>query len=340
MLGYASATAGFTANIIPAGTDVLLSAITTEAMQSVAPGGEVVATCNIYFMVASTVMLALLFTWVVKKFTLPLCAKEELKGEVAEDISITPTERKGLIWAGVVAVVYLVLVFATIIPEHGLLRHSDPKLFMRSPFFKGLIPILFLFFVLIGWAYGRVVGTIKEKTDIVRFMMDGIRSLAPFLVLCFMIAQFIKLFQWSHLDQLIAIEGATFLKATGFRGPLLYISFILVTMAVNLFIGSGSAKWALLAPIFVPMLYHVNVSPALVQLVYRIGDSTTNGISPLYSMFPLILGWVAQYKKDSGVGTVFSLLLPYAVFSTIAWIVLMIIWSLLGLPIGIGEAMS
>ncbi len=338
VLGYAAATAGFTANLVPAGTDVLLAALTTEAMQSIEPGGEVVATCNLYFMMASTIMLAFLFTWVVKKFTLPLFA--DYKGEAAtsEDTTLTPIQKKGLSWAMAVGVIYIVLVLLTIVPENGILRHPDPKLFMRSPFFKGLIPVLFFFFVLVGWVYGKVVGTIKNKVDIVNFMVEGVRALGPYIVLCFMIAQFIKLFQWSHMDQLIAIEGADFLKATNFQGSLLFVSFIIMALVINLFIGSASAKWAMMAPIFVPMLYHINVSPAVTQLVYRIGDSVTNGISPLYSMFPLILGWVSEHKKGAGIGTVFSLLLPYAVFSAIAWIILMVIWNFLGLPIGIGES--
>ncbi len=339
VLGYAAATAGFTANLAPAGTDVLLSAITTEAMQTIEPGGEVVATSNLYFMIASTFMLAVLFTWVVKKFTLPLFRDEKIEISSEEHVGLTNIEKRGLRWAVVVGVFYLILVFSTIIPENGLLRHADPKLFMRSPFFKGLIPILFFFFVIVGWVYGKVVGTVKKKVDIVHFMVEGVRALGPYIVLCFMIAQFIKLFQWSHMDQLIAIEGAEFLKATNFNGSLLFVSFVLMALVINLFIGSASAKWAMMAPIFVPMLYHINVSPAVTQLVYRIGDSVTNGISPLYTMFPLILGWVSEYRKDAGVGTVFSLLLPYAVFSAIAWMIMLVLWYNLGLPIGIGEPM-
>lgn len=337
VLGYAAATAGFTANLVPAGTDVLLSAITTEAMQTIEPGGEVVATSNLYFMIASTFMLALLFTWVVKKFTIPLFANDKTEVSPEENVELSDKEKKGLRWALGIGVVYVILVFATIIPENGLLRHADPELFMRSPFFKGLIPILFLFFVILGWVYGKVVGTVKKKLDIVNFMVDGVRALAPYIVLCFMIAQFIKLFQWSHMDQLIAIEGAEFLKAANFHGSLLFIAFVIMAMLINLFIGSASAKWAMMAPVFVPMLYHVNVPPAVTQLVYRIGDSVTNGISPLYVMFPLILGWVSEHKKNAGVGTVFSLLLPYAVFSALAWMVLLVIWYNLGLPVGVGE---
>jgi aminobenzoyl-glutamate transport protein len=127
------------------------------------------------------------------------------------------------------------------------------------------------------------------------------------------------------------------LQDLGFAGIPLFIAFIVMTMFLNLFIGSGSAKWALMAPVFVPMFYHINLSPALTQLLYRIGDSITNGISPLYTMFPLILGWVQQYDKNAGIGTVASLLLPYAIFTFIAWTLLLIVWYLLGIPIGVGE---
>lgn len=338
VLGYAAATAGFTANLIPAGTDVLLAAITTEVYGSIQKGAEVVATCNWYFIFVATFVLALVFTPIVKRFTIPMCAKYPVTGYVkVKEGRSTRQEKKGIIIASLAGLAYLVVVLFTIVPEDGLLRHPDPAMFMRSPFFKSLIPILFFLFVTVGLVYGKIVGTIKRSSDAAHMVIEAMRSMGPFIALAFMIAQFISFLRWSQLDQLLAIRGAEFLQAANFSGLPLFISFIILVALLNFVLTSASAKWAILAPIFVTMLFHVGVSPAGTQLLYRIGDSTTNGITPLYSMYPLILGWVEQYDEKAGIGTVTSLLLPYMIFSMLAWIALVVIWYLIGLPIGIGE---
>lgn len=338
VLGYAAATAGFTANLVPAGTDVLLAAITTEIYSAFVPGGEVIATCNWYFMIASTFMLAGVGTFVVKRYTIPMCKNYTLTGEEeTAGKSLTAREKKGIVWGGAAGLLYLLAISLTIIPENGILRHPDPELFMSSPFFKSLIPILFFLFVIVGYVYGKYVGTIKKSGDAAHFMIEGVRDLAPYIALVFLIAQFIAFFKWSHLDQIISIKGAILLQSFGFSGIPLFISFIILSMFLNLFIGSGSAKWAIMAPVFVPMFYQIDLSPAFTQLLYRIGDSCTNGISPLYTMFPLILGWVQQYDENAGIGTVAGLLMPYALFSFIGWVILLILWYWIGIPIGVGE---
>jgi aminobenzoyl-glutamate transport protein len=268
-----------------------------------------------------------------------MCDKYKLTGdEATTEKVLTPTEKKGLLWATIAGLVYLFLISFTIVPSNGVLRHPDPELFMRSPFFKSLVPILFFAFVIVGYVYGKIVGTIKSSSDVAHFMIDGVRDLAPYITMIFAVAQFVAFFQWSQLDQIISIKGAEFLQSTGFSGIPLFISFIVVTLFLNLFVGSGSAKWVVMAPIFVPMFYHIGLSPAFTQLLYRIGDSVTNGISPLYALFPLILGWIQRYDEDAGIGTVSSLLMPYAIFTFLAWTVLLIVWYLIGLPIGIGES--
>jgi len=160
--------------------------------------------------------------------------------------------------------------------------------------------------------------------------------MAPFIVLAFIIGQFIAYFNWSNLGYILAVNGADALKAAGFTGIPLFVSFILFTTFVNLFIGSGSAKWALLAPIFVPMFYLLGYNPALTQMLYRIGDSTTNIISPLFPYFPIILGLFAEYDEEAGVGTVLSLMIPYSMIMLLVWMVLGIIWFVAGLPLGPG----
>ena len=159
------------------------------------------------------------------------------------------------------------------------------------------------------------------------------------VVLVLVISHFVVFFQWSNLDRIVAITGANFLNQMKFQGPLLMVLTTLTVMVLNIFMGSSSAKWAMLAPIIVPMFLYLDnpISPAVSQLVYRIGDSISNGISPLYPYFPLALGWLREYRKDAGVGTLIRLLLPYAFFTAIAWIILLLIWYFTGLPIGPGQ---
>ena len=337
VVAYAAATAGFTANLIPAGTDVLLAALTTEAYQSFKASGEVVATCNWYFMIASTFLIAVIGTWVAYRYTIPHFGKSDEKDDTGKTRALTDLEKKGLIYAAVVGVIYLTLVSLTIVLENGLLRHPDPGKFMRSPFFKGLVPILFFFFVFTGYTYGKITGSIGKGSDLVSHMTKGMKGIAGFLVLFLVISQFVKFFQWSNLDKILSIHGATFLKSAGFDGPILIVFFIFFIFIINLLVGSSSAKWAFLAPVFVPMFHQLGFSPAFTQLLYRIGDSSTNGISPLYPYFALILGWVVQRDKKAGIGTVISLLLPYSLFIGLGWIILVLAWYFLGLPIGIGE---
>jgi aminobenzoyl-glutamate transport protein len=415
ILAYAACTAGFTATLIPRGTDVLMAGFTNSALDD--PNLHVGASANLYFMIASVFVLAGVMTWVAKKFTLPVC------GNIAVDAEISNSEpdrneKKGMRWAIVSLVLYLALASLTVLPENGPLRYDTSKIqtitfkempasgdiqrvmgktavvldgdtkryavvldgqklfldesainnfrddarvriylpegestldnayyieilpaVMRGPFFKGLVAILFFFFAIPGIVYGVIVGKIKNLADIPAMMVKSVKGISGLVVLVLVISQFVAFFQWSNLDQIIAISGANILNKLAFQGPVLFIITILIVMAMNLFLGSSSAKWAMLAPILVPMflLLKPSVSPAVTQLIYRIGDSTTNGISPLYPYFPLALGWVREYKKDAGIGTLIRLLMPYAIFTGIAWIALLLLWYLLGIPVGPGE---
>ncbi|MBD3423100.1 MAG: hypothetical protein GF417_01495, partial [Candidatus Latescibacteria bacterium] len=419
ILAYASCTAGFTATLIPRGTDVLLAGFTNEALED--PNRFVGATANLYFMIASVLMLAVVMAWVGKKYTLPACGEppagvKSMEVESCDD----QAKQKGLRWALFTGGIYTVIALLTLIPEDGLLRYDlssvqtvslrevpgekqlqrvmgevhitveegergysvvfeDQKLpldqaaadnwregatvriyipeedktvdlsravrieimpeVMRGPFFRGMVAILFFFFAIPGAIYGVCVGKIRKLADIPAMMVTSVKGVAGLIVLMLMIGQFVALFQWSNLDRIVAIAGSNLLNQMRLQGwPLLVVTSITV-MGLNVFLGSSSAKWAMLAPIVVPMflLLEPPISPAVSQLAYRIGDSTTNGISPLYPYFPLALGWIREYRKDAGIGTLIRLLLPYAVFTGVAWILLLIIWYLLGIPVGPGE---
>jgi aminobenzoyl-glutamate transport protein len=340
--GYAGATAGFTANLFIAGTDVLLAGISTQITSAMDPPTEVAATANWYFMIVSTLMLGLVGAIVVRRYTIPRAARfsgmEKVTEVTQKSADLSPEEKKGLRHAGIAFLVFALAVIALTVPSGGPLRNPETgSLVVESPFLRGLIPILFVMFAVPGYFYGRAVGTITKFDDLIKHMEHGMRNLAGYIVLMLVVAQFIYMFTWSNLDTILAVEGALFLKTTGLTGPMLFFLFMVLIAILNIFMGSGSAKWAIFAPVFIPMLAQFDYSPAFVQLMYRVGDSVTNSISPLYVYFPLLLGWIRQYDKRIGIGTTISMLIPYATFLFVMWTILLFAWFALNLPIGVGE---
>ena len=338
LVGYVGATAGFTANLLPAGTDVLAMALTNAAT-----GGnpEVNVFCNWYFMTASVFFLAAVGTWVTARYTTPRLGPPPVRevGATAEIEGLTPVQWRALGMALGAVGLCTVLWLLTIVPANGLLRSADPDPAMvwRSPFFKGLVPILFTLFVVGGVVYGKVAGTLTKADEIIDHMTDSMKRMGGYIVLVLVIAQFIRAFQWAHLDQVVAVWGADVLRALGMEQmPVpFFLAFICVVAVANLFMGSASAKWAIFAPIFVPMFMGLGLHPAFTQLLYRVGDSITNCVSPLYPFFPILLGWIAEHDESkAGVGTVLSFLIPYATWLLAGWSVMLVGWYLLGLPVG------
>ncbi len=338
--GYAGATAGFTANFFIAGTDVLLAGISTQITSQMPNPMEVSATANWYFMIASTFLLGIGGAFIARRFTIPRCQVFSIASDVDMQVSdgkLTPLEKKGLKRAGLALLIYSVVIILLVAPAGAPLRNQVTGGIVPSPFLRGLIPILFFFFAIPGYFYGKATGAIKVPNDILRQMEHGMKELSGYIVLMLVVAQFINLFSWSNLDTILAIGGAEVLKSTGLTGPVMFTLFMLLIALLNIFLGSGSAKWAIFAPIFIPMLAQLNYSPAFVQLMYRVGDSITNCVTPLYVYFPLLLGWIHKYNKNIGIGTIVSLLIPYAVILFIMWVVMLFVWYGLGLPIGVGE---
>jgi aminobenzoyl-glutamate transport protein len=335
LVGYVGATAGFTANLVPAGTDVLAMSLTNAAS-----GGdpEINVFANWYFMAVSVFLLAIIGTVVTRLYVEPRLGGVT-GGATAEIEPLTAQQKKGIAWAGLALAITLGIWLLTILPENGLLRHPDPdpNMFWRSNFFRGLIPVLFTLFTVGGVVYGYTTGSVSKADDVIGFMADSMRRMSGYIVLVLVIGQFTRAFQFANMDQLIAIGGANGLRAVGFEDlPIpFFVAFILMIAVANLFMGSASAKWAIFAPIFVPMLMSLGFHPGFTQLLYRIGDSITNCVSPLYPYFPLLLGWIADVDRArSRVGTVLSYLVPYAVFLLVGWTVMLVLWYLTGVDIG------
>jgi len=203
----------------------------------------------------------------------------------------------------------------------------------------GIIATIMFFFLIPGVAYGIGAKTIKSDKDVAGFVSKSLGSMGGYLALAFAAAQFVNYFNYTNIGTIVAVKGADFLKAIGFSGIPLAIAFIIVAGFINLFMGSASAKWAIMAPVFIPMFYEMGFTPEFTQVIYRIGDSTTNIISPLMSYFPVIIAFFVKYKKDTGIGTVISMMLPYTIVFLSGWTIMLIFWSLLNLPIGPGIKM-
>jgi aminobenzoyl-glutamate transport protein len=336
--GYAAACAGFTANLLLAGTDVLLAGITEEAAHIIDPSISVSPAVNYYFMVASTIFLTLLGAWITTKYVEKQAGPYIPKGEISlddVDFEVTKEEIQGLKSAGIVSLIYWAIVIIALIPQDSLLRNPEGGL-IPSPFLKGLVPFILFWFVAIGIAYGRKVGVIKSESDIPKLMTEAMRGMAGYIVLVFVIAQFVSYFNWTNLGLIVAVTLGNILKTLNFTGFPMIILVTVFTMFINLFIGSGSAKWALLAPVFVPMFMMLDYSPAFAQVAYRVGDSTTNAISPLFPYFPILLGFLKRYDENAGMGTAISYTLPYAIGFGVLWIVMMAVCFFMGLPLGPG----
>ena len=332
---FAGVSGGFSANLIINPLDPLLAGLSQSAAQLIKPEYQVNATANYYFMVVSTFLITGIGWFVTEKIIEPRLGSYEQEEESKIE-QLTSTEKKGLRRAGYALLAFMALISVLVLPSQGFLR--DPKTFtlIPSPFINSIVFIIALLFLITGIVYGKVSGSITNDKDVAKAMSNSMSSMGYYIVLAFFAAQFIAYFSWSNLGIIMAVNGANFLKATGFTGVPLLILFIVVSLVINLFVGSASAKWAIMAPVFVPMFMLIGYSPELIQAAYRIGDSTTNIITPLMPYLPIVLAFAQKYDKNLGLGTLISLMLPYSIAFLLGWVILFIMWFVFGLPWGPG----
>lgn len=341
---FAGVSGGYSANLLLGTVDPLLSGITQEAARIIDPAYTVGAEANWYFMVVSTFLISGLGYFVTEKIVEPSLG--EYNPTDADDPSVLDTkvervsaiEKKGLVWAGISMLIFCLLLAWTVVPADGILRNAETGLLSGSPFLKGIVVFIFVFFAIPGYIYGKITGSLKNNQDVVDAMSHAMSSLSIYIVLVFFAAQFTAFFNWSNLGSVMAVSGATFLNDIGLTGPFLLVGFILICAVVNLMLGSASAQWAVTAPIFVPMLMLTGYAPEMIQAAYRIGDSTTNIITPMMSYFGLIMAVAIKYKKNTGVGTLMAMMLPYSIAFLVGWIILFCVWVFVfGLPVGPGS---
>ncbi|GEL09057.1 AbgT family transporter [Salisediminibacterium halotolerans] len=338
--GFAGVGAGFTANVIVAGTDALLSGISTEVARTIDSTANVTPVDNWFFMSASVIMLMIVGTVITERVVEPRLGTFDTKyaDQDAVDQKVdepTALEIKGLKVAGIAGFLYVALVALTIVPENGILRGEEGTI-VPSLFLDNIIPIILFLFLTVAISYGVTTKMIQQSSDVPEYMGGAMKDMSGFIVLIFAASQFIAYFDWSNIGIFIAVSGADILQNMQFTGLGVIVGFILLTGVLNLFIFSGSAQWALMAPIFIPMFMILDYNPAFVQLAYRIADSSTNIITPMNPYVPMVLAFMKKYDNRAGFGTLFSIMLPYAMVFLTLWIVMFVIWTLLGIPIGPG----
>jgi len=289
-------------------------------------------------MVVSTVVLSIAGTWVTHRFVEPKLGRYTGDVPIESLDKLNTQEKKGLKWVTIITIVVLIMIAAGLLPDNGILRGPDNTLF-TSPVLKGFIGVLFIVAGILGIVYGSITGKFKNDTDVVKGMVDNFKTLVPFLVLVFFAAQFVAYFKWSNLGLIIAIKGAEGLHSMDIGLIPLVIMFIVLSGFINMFMGSASAKWAILGPVFIPMFMLLGYSPELSQVVYRIGDSVTNMISPMMSFFALIIVYYEKYDKNAGIGTLMSTMIPFSIAFFISWTLLLVGWILLDLPLGPGAGL-
>ncbi|MCI8510573.1 MAG: AbgT family transporter [Lachnospiraceae bacterium] len=332
----AGVSGGYSANLIVTSIDPQLAALSTEAAAIVDPNYVVNPTANWWFMIVSTLLLAVVGTLVTERIIEPRLGKYE--GEATADAGmadLSETESRALKSANIALLLTVVFVVACAIPQNSFLRNEKTgSLLMGSPLMNGVTPLISIAFFIVGVVYGKKAGLFHNHRDVCKEMGKTMSSMGSYLALAVVASQFIKYFNYTNIGNLISIAGADFLSKMNVNPILLILCFILFCAFMNLLMASATAKWTLLAPIFVPMFMKLGLSPELTQAAYRVADSSTNIISPVMAYLAVMITFAQRYEKNAGIGTVWSLMLPYCIGFIVSWAVLLIIWMLGGWELG------
>nr|BFF21783.1 AbgT family transporter [Promicromonospora thailandica] len=342
VVAYTSIASGYDASPVPTPNDAIFAGITTEAARIIDPAAYVSPVSNWYFNIGSSLLLAIVITLVTN---LVLARRPDLdadpdtlQGEGLEDVErleLSPRDRAALRAALLTGLTAIVLVAAVVLPPSSPLRGEGGSL-TESPFLDGIAALVAVLFALVGIVYGWRSGAVTKAGDVPRLMAEGVRQMAPVLVLFFAIAQFLAYFDWTHIGDVIAVNSAEALEQTGVPIWVVFLAILALLSVVNVLVTSGSAMWALAAPIVVPMLMLLEVPAETTQALFRIADSGSTAVTPMSPYFIMALGFLQRYRKDAGIGTLASYTLPLAVCMTLAWTLLFFAWWGLGIPLGPG----
>jgi aminobenzoyl-glutamate transport protein len=338
VVAYTSIASGYDASPIPTPNDAIFAGITTAAARIVDPDAYVSPISNWFFNIASSVVLALVIT-IVTRLVLSKRPDLDPDPDAPDDdlgrLQLSPRERSAVRLAGLALLVALIVLVAAVLPASSPLRGEGGSI-VESPLLEGVAALVAFLFGLVGIVYGRRVGTITSAADVPRLMVEGLKQMAPVLVLFFAIAQFLAYFDWSHVGDVLAVVAAEALRTTGAPIVVVFLLVLVLLTLVNIMVTSGSAMWSIAAPVIVPMLMLVDVPPETTQALFRIADSGSTAITPMSPYFVMALGFLQRYRKDAGIGTLASYTLPLAVAMTVVWTLLFLAWWALGIPLGPG----
>lgn len=339
---YASVAGGFCASLFLGMFEMQGAGFTTVAAQMLDPEASYAPTMNWYFMIVSCFVLTAVGTFVTEKLVAPKFQDADLSVFTAEAVpeTLSNQQSKSLRPAILSVLITVAVIIFLSVGDNALLADAETGqlLVSNAPFMKGLILIITIIMFVPGAVFGFASGRYRNDKDLFADSTAALRDMAPYILLCFFGAQFLNYFTWSNLGTVLAVNGADFLESINLTGIPLMLCMVLMVAFLNLFMGSASAKYAILAPIIVPMLMLLDISPAMAQVLYRIGDSITNPLSPLFSYFPILLGYTRRYDKNAGMGTMIANMLPFSVAFFLAWVVMIIVWCLFDLPLGPGAS--
>ena len=331
---FAGVSGGYSANILITPLDAILAGISTEAAALIEPNYLVHAASNYYFLVISTLLVSVVGT-LVTEWVVCRRLRDSGNQQMTTD-ALSAKEKHGLIAVGVFTLVTIGFLLWGLLPLDGVLRDPQSQSILGSPVITGIVTVIAIYAALAGILFGKISGNYQNSSQFVEGMEQNMALLAGYLVLMFFAAQFVSYFAWSNLGAIIAINGAALLNGLDLNTGLVLVAFIFVTASINLFIGSASAKWALIAPIFVPMLMLNGISPEATQMAFRIGDSSTNIITPLMPYVGVVIAFMQRYDKQAGIGTLVAMMLPYSLAFLLCWSTLFLFWILMDWPLGPG----
>jgi len=317
--------------LLPTSLDPLIASFSEPAAQIIDPAYTVNPLSNYFLMVVLVPIVGIVGTWVTEKIIIPRLGEYKGSDGLEKEHAITPLEKKGLRWALLTTALMFVVVALMILPENAVLRDEEGSF---TPFYQSIVALMFIIFFMAGLVYGIVTKTITNDKDAANMTADTMNTMGAYIVLAFVAAQFVAYFNWSNLGLIVAVSGAEGLQSVGLKGIPLLVLFIIVSSFINILIGSASAKWAIMAPVFIPMLMLMGYAPEVTQAAYRIGDSFTNILTPLLPYFPLIIISAQKYQKGIGIGTIIANMLPYSIAFALVMTVTLIAWILLGIPLG------
>lgn len=339
LAGIAAAFAGvsaiFAVNMLITPLDGVLTEITNDAIHLLDPSQSLDLMATFFFSLVSLVVFAIVCAVVTERFVEPHLGAYTGDVEAVPAEELKPEEQRGLRNAGIALLLFVLFVLAMTVPAGAPLRNPETgEIFGTSPFMDGLIVLIALLFLAVGWAYGKTVGTVKSTSDAIGMIDKTFRNMGPLVFLFLVIAQFLAFFNYTNIATILAVNMAEWLVQLNLGTITLLIGFTVAIMLLDILMPGSIPKWAIFAPIFVPLFMQLGSSPEVVLAAYRVGDSPMNVVTPLMGYFPLVVIYCQQYQKEAGVGTVVALMLPYTIALIVTWLPFLLLWYALGFPFG------